>query len=773
MPVYNGRATDFVNFTRGSLATVTDSDGKIKWAPHNLLTNSENFAVSPWVARNSVISNNVAVAPNGTTTADSINADGAGSFHYVEPVVSFTYFSVSYTLAVFMKKDTNRYGWVSSYDGTNTYGGVFDLQNGVYVGNRTGSGPSTNSITPVGNDWFLCTITYTPVAVTTSYPAAFGTNNDGNLGLIDASTGKIFLWGAHLYRSDLGGMQSNGSAYPMYNPTTPKNLLGFTEDFTNASYWTNVDTADVTTGVTNPRGLSGATLFYPTSSGTDRIIWRASIVGGTVSTPYTLSVYAKATGVNFLYLGTFGGGTGPSSVCAFFDLQNGTKTQTGSYFTSASITPLGDGWYRCSATANATVAGVYPIFGLADANNSSTVTASGTSGIYLWGAQLSDSASLDPYVANHFAAPTSAAYYGPRLDYDPVTLACKGMLVEALRTNLRVWSSAFNNADWSKPNTSVTPDDIASPDGTLTADRITSTASNSGYVQSFTYSTTVGATYTLSGYFKAGSQKYVTFYDESSGLLAAYDLEAGTVVSGGANASIVPVGNGWFRCIRVTTYNIANYKQISISGGTSGLGGNWPISTSFYAWGIQIEAGSFATSYIPTGASTVDRNADVGQVSVNAIPYSTNECTFVIDVQRFAAETGDEGSGVEFSTGAFQTNIIQMMYDYGSYNLVNARVFSSGGSLVLATRGGSSPNFVAGELPRKIGVALKSGNTVVAATGLLGATSSTTFTIPQTTRLKFSSNSDGAQGSDFMGWIRNITYLPRRVTNEELQQRTL
>lgn len=39
----NGIATDFISFSRASLATVTDSDGKIKWAPHNLLTHSESF----------------------------------------------------------------------------------------------------------------------------------------------------------------------------------------------------------------------------------------------------------------------------------------------------------------------------------------------------------------------------------------------------------------------------------------------------------------------------------------------------------------------------------------------------------------------------------------------------------------------------------------------------------------------------------------------------------------------------------------------------------
>ena len=44
---------------------------------------------------------------------------------------------------------------------------------------------------------------------------------------------------------DLGGMKANTSAYPMYNPTTPKNLLGYTEDFTNAA-WNKVTSTTIT-----------------------------------------------------------------------------------------------------------------------------------------------------------------------------------------------------------------------------------------------------------------------------------------------------------------------------------------------------------------------------------------------------------------------------------------------------------------------------------------------------------------------------------------------
>lgn len=776
MPVYTGKATDFVNFSRGSLATVTDSDGKIKWAPHNLLTNSENFSVSPWVARNSAILNNVAVAPNGTTTADSINGDGANTFHYVEPVASFTYISVSYTLAVFMKKDTNRYGWVSSYDGTNTYGGVFDLQDGVYVGNRTGSGPSTNSITPVGNGWFLCSITYTPVAATTSYPAAFGTNNDGNLGLIDANTGKIFLWGAHLYRSDLGGMQSNGSAYPMYNPTTPKNFLGYTEDFSNIG-WQQYAVSVTKNATIAPNGLQLANKIVETSANSQHYV----TVPLTLSGIFTFSVYAKAAERTFinLWFSSFGSGA------AYFNLTNGTYVlNAANYAVSAEMISVGNGWYRCSIkSGNFPSATYYPVIGIGDTQS---YTGDTSKGVYIWGAQLSDSASLDPYVANHFAIPTSAAYYGPRIDYDPVSLSAKGLLVEEQRTNFITYSSDFSNAFWNASSSrklQIITDQIIAPDGTLTADKVVEAAASDGiqYQRVIFSDSSSSVQKTFSVFAKKAERKRIYLFINGPDDGGWFDLDLGTCGAAtdwpGGSVSITPFGNGWYRCsltpngasganfvqIYVITDNATTYDY-RVGDGTSGV----------YLWGAQLEAGVFATSYIPTIGSQVTRNSDIGQISVNAIPYSTNECTFVIDVQRFAGAIGDEGAGVEFSTGAFQTNVIQMMYDYGSYNSPCTRIFSSGGGLVFAPYGSqNSPNFVSGESSKKIGVALKSGNSAVAMSGVAGSSYSTAFLIPQTTRLKFSTYSDGAQGSDFMGWIRNITYIPRRVTNEDLQQRTL
>ena len=72
-----GKASEFITFSRTSNATVTDSDGKIKWAPHNLLLASEQFDASAWTKTHITSTSptfvaNDGVAPNGTTTADRV-----------------------------------------------------------------------------------------------------------------------------------------------------------------------------------------------------------------------------------------------------------------------------------------------------------------------------------------------------------------------------------------------------------------------------------------------------------------------------------------------------------------------------------------------------------------------------------------------------------------------------------------------------------------------------------------------------------------------------
>ena len=744
-----GVATSFIDFTRASNATVTDSDGKVKWAPHNLLTNSESFNAASWTKSSVTPTANSIAAPNGTTTADTLAASGANG----TTLQTFTAEAISYTFGVWLKRKT----------------GTGNIQIAADSGTYT-----TVTIT---SDWALYTVTQTPTA---------GSKTAGIR--IVTSADEVYAWGASLYRSDLA-MQPNTSAYPLYNPTTPKNLLGYTEDFANA-YWTKSSTAALATSVANPNGLSSSVLVYPSSTGSDRLVYRTPSITGVASTTYTISVYAKAAGINFLYFGTLGGGTSPSSSLAYFDLQNGVRTQVGSAFTSATITPVGSsGWYRCSAVATASLATLFPVFGLADANNSAAVTASGTSGIYLWGAQLSDSASLDPYVPVYGAAVTSAAYYGPRRDFDGATLACKGLLVEEQRTNLTTYSSEFDNAAWGKANlnTTGTPAWVnvqTAPDGNLSADKLIESNTTAQHYVSRAQTVTSGSTYTLSFYLRAGERTWawLEFYGgipTGTGYINLSTGDKGTTTGSASAVTVTNVGGNWWRVVlpgfvaSSTTPAFAVYT--STGNGVNSYAGDG--SSGIYIWGAQLEENaSFATSYIPVGSTTAGatRNADVASVSTQAFPYSATEGTLVVsgspvinqNISAYFVQLASDVAGTNY--GSSNAIFKGATSGLGVGQKVKGMTVTDANSFVseVATTGDINTDVI------KASYAFAANNFGLSVNGSAVIPDTSGAMPSASTVLMIGAMRGGIAGYFMSGHIRQITYLPRRISNADLVTRS-
>jgi hypothetical protein len=158
------------------------------------------------------------------------------------------------------------------------------------------------------------------------------------------------------------------------------------EDFSNAT-WVKVRSSIAADVIVAPNGTSTADkLIEDTSTNTHFVSENAiSYVSGQI---YTASIYAKAdTRTNIamqLPASAFG-----SNRTVFFNLSTGTITSTSSGAIS-SIENVGNGWYRCSitSTATATVAVNTNICYLVLSGTTSNYTGDGTSGLYIWGAQI-------------------------------------------------------------------------------------------------------------------------------------------------------------------------------------------------------------------------------------------------------------------------------------------------------------------------------------------------------------------------------------------------
>jgi hypothetical protein len=205
-----------------------------------------------------------------------------------------------------------------------------------------------------------------------------------------------------------------------------------------------------------------------------------------------------------------------------------------------------------------------------------------------------------------------------RLQYNPITLAFNGLLIETASTNLILQSETFDNASWTKTNASATANSFNAPTGTLLADTITATAANGTFAQSFT---SVNATvYTWSCFVRAGTSNTVRIncLATTSVFLVEFNLSTvtTTTVSGTGTARITAVGNGWFRCEATATATGAGTGAFQIIVPTNG-------QTAFL-YGAQLEARSSASSYITTVGTTVTRSADVISGSDTGLVYSNS-----------------------------------------------------------------------------------------------------------------------------------------------------
>jgi hypothetical protein len=424
-----------VSFSRASEGRFYGT--QVAKAEENLLLRSEEFENAAW-SRASItsVTANTSAAPDGATTAETVVFTGGGTasgIFQTAPVAT----GVTYTQSVFFKYVDQQ--WMQLTFNAGTFGSGqyanFDVQNGV-LGTVAGG---TATITGAGGGWYRCTFTATASGtgsnVAVCNPVAVDNGTATRLQALTASNTSVLMWGAQTeirsaataytpttdqpitnYIPVLQAAGNNVARFD-HNPVTGEslgllieeqrtNLILRSEDFSTT--WAATRASVTTNTIVAPDGtLTGDSFVIDaTASNNHSISQNQSITSGTT---YTWSVYAKAgqiSQINLRFSAQFPAGN------AFFDLISGTVTSVGTVVAS-SITPVGNGWYRCTftQTANATGTGAAQVF-LAVSGSVTITTANGYDSVFLWGAQLEAGAfptSYIPTVASQVTRSADAA----------------------------------------------------------------------------------------------------------------------------------------------------------------------------------------------------------------------------------------------------------------------------------------------------------------------------------------------------------------------------
>ncbi len=426
-----------LSFTRASNGTRINSAGLVEVCPWNLLQYSEDFSNGAWSKINATVTSNTTTAPNGTTTADTLEKlGGSGGVNYYYIVQNTNSFEQLTNFFYVKHKSGSGIVWILGLNsGTFAF---FDVINGTALSKSSGM---TTSIESVGNGWYKC-------IVSQNYQGASSTTYGIGLCLVDgtpnydatsAATQSVYIWGAQ---------SSVSSTAKPYFPTTDRlnvprltyqnggggcpslllekqstNDLLYSEQFDNAG-WSKEAATSTANQTTSPDGTQNADTIVDNSTSGRHIFYQQFT--GNLATSRTFSLYAKQNSLRYLFMSVTNAGDA-DCYSAIFDLQSGTVSATkvnGDGTISASIVNAGNGWYRCiiSGTMRTGNNSYFPLIGTSDragftgslfANNAPLYSGSGQS-LFIYGAQLEESSYPTSYIPTTSSSATRLVDYPSR-----------------------------------------------------------------------------------------------------------------------------------------------------------------------------------------------------------------------------------------------------------------------------------------------------------------------------------------------------------------------
>lgn len=359
----------------------------------------------------------------------------------------------------------------------------------------------------------------------------------------------------------------------------------------------------------------------------------------------------------------------------------------------------------------------------------------------------------------------------PRIDF--LNNTSGHLLLEPSRTNIVFYSEQLDNSVWNKlTNTTVTANQIVSPDGSQNADEFSATSTSTSLMavqDSFSVSSSVD--YVISFFAKKGSVRYVQLFNGTGQVTGNprtnFDLQDGNVAiqDSGHTSSIEDFGNGWYRCTtKVTTLSTTLQMYIngvSTSTASRSSSSSWTSGDNFYVWGAMIEQGSYATSYIPTEGSSVTRVADkADQTGVQQVIGQT-EGTMYLEFVPLDASSLQILFQIR-TTGSTNVGQIDLRLQSGAIRTLGA----DGGSTNFSFSGGS---YTVGTT-YKVALRYKTNDTKLYINGSsAGSDTSCSFTSSTKQQITFNEN---ASTFPALAEIKDARLYDTALTDTELQNLT-
>lgn len=481
------------------------------------------------------------MSPIGTRNVDSLIETTTNDYHRIGYDITDSA-GTARRFSFYAKYETgyarNAYvrGW--SWPGGDTSAQYFDMLLG------TCSGSQSPTIEAIDGGWWRCSFnipsSHTSVVVGTA--DGIVTGNSPYLGQGDGVTG-VYMWGMQLEvgTATTSYIQTIANAAVGVTISQPwdVNLFTYSEELersTSDMYQQEGCSISVNQILAPDGTMSAEKIIEDNVAISNHSLWRTTNIVTESPKDITFSFFAKAaerTKTQILIEYSFGGEY--TQILGDFNLSNGTSIGTGT-----SIENIGGGWYRCSLTVTvpAGMSETWVSFGrILLADGSSSYLGDGTSGLYIWGAQLEYGAITRPYIktTSFIPYPDATSAYN---------LIGSEYLSSLVSNDLTEWTIE-NNIQMTK-NTAV------APDGSMTMTRVTDTSDNAISMVDEHVACSIGDVIMLEAYIKkqVGSLTYPSLKISDSAVIfdeLRINLETGEYFKIGASTfDVLDLSDYWF-----------------------------------------------------------------------------------------------------------------------------------------------------------------------------------------------------------------------------------